>query len=526
MKLDLGYRSGELPADRAASETDIVDYAFLAERAADSFESFVRFMHPEWNIPLFHLRMIEILDLLEARQLSLNYDVKGYTAIDRNPVTGPRAHKIMLNMPPRHSKSTLGTILFNAWCIGRDMGCNTMTATYNTLMATDFGKQTRAVVSDPRFKQVFPHFQLDQSSRSSEMWGPVKGGGRAFFIGFDGTASGRGANVLICDDAIKNRSEAESVIIKNLTWSNYTSTMRTRLEPDKHGRPPIEIMTQTRWAEDDLCGRVAATNEFKEQWVHVNFKGYDEKTGRSLWPAMFPPEAFKALRKLSPRDYFSLIQQSPFVEGGSLIKRHWFGSIDEPRSDYRIKIITVDPAATAKTSSDPSAMLVLGLTEDGMIDILGKQASRVEFPELKKQLIVFANLHNVRTVYIEDKSSGHALRQALSRETSLAVMEWRVNSRTGDKTQRLTPYLPLLEAGTVRLLAMHDWEDFLKECERFPAGAHDDMVDCLSMGLAILSRMGAREASVGGFTLENIMKDMGKTMRGRAGLPEWRGWGM
>ena len=507
---------------------DAARHLLKLRKAEESFEGYVRLHNPTWQLPDFHNKMIRALDLLEKNELPSHFDLSGYEQSQKPRVP---VRNILITMPPRHGKSTFGSVIFPAYFMARKPSRFVMSTSYNSQLATDFGRQVRDLVNEPLTSQAFPDFEMSPDSRAVDQW-RTTAGGAAYFIGVGGTTTGRAANMLLLDDPLKSREEAESATQRNKVWNFYVSALSTRLQPDKDNIPPAQIVILTRWHPSDVAGRLMETEDWNEgRWLHINFpavqekpisgdngrqsrkdlpktdpnyiapdvwrnlsqgKRYIRKTERTaLWPERFTLEDLDRRERLNPREFASLYQQSPFIQGGNLIKSHWWRSYpsDMKPENFTSLIISADTAFKAKSTSDYTVMITMGLDASGDIYIVDVHRDRYEFPELKRKMIMLNNQwrgKGLRGIYVEDAASGQSLIQEMKRESGLSVIPYRTS---GDKVSRLSAVLPLIEGGRVLLPEMAPWLDaFHDECQTFPSGTYDDQVDALSIGLDVLAR--------------------------------------
>ena len=429
------------------TKREVARYLLRLRDASDSFEGFVRLMYPDWELADFQLELIDALDKLE----------RGTLGVDN----------LLITMPPRHAKSTFGTVLFPSYYMAKNPQRYTMSCSYNSQLATDFGRQIRSVVEDKSIPQAFPDFHLSQDSRAADVW-RTEEGGAYFAVGIGGTTSGRPANLLLVDDPIKAREDAESMTQRNKTWNYYTSALATRLQPESNGTKPKQIIILTRWHPDDLAGRLQQTEDWAEgRWHHINFPAikqvnsgkirrnhlpedhpqylptkeinsvsnakrtiYETKEA-PLWPSRFPLEDLKRRERLNPREFASLYQQQPFIEGGNLIKTEWWQKYPSDLSpeNFSTLIIAVDTAFKKTETADYSVAVVAGMDRNGDIYIVDIMRGKYDFPELKQRLIRLNNRwrgRGLRAMYIEDKASGQSLIQELKRESGMAVIPYKV----------------------------------------------------------------------------------------------------
>lgn len=548
------------------TQQDAARHLLKLRAAEENFLGFVKLHYPNWELPKFHIKLIDALDRLEKNTLTSHFGLNEY---NRRRTEKVPVRNILITMPPRHGKSTYGSVLFPAYFMARKPSRFLMSTSYNSQLATDFGRQVRDLCNEPLTSQAFSDFEMAQDSRAVDQWRTTVGGA-AYFIGVGGTTSGRAANLLLLDDPLKSREDAESATQRNKIWNYYVSALSTRLQPDQDNIPPAQIIILTRWHPDDPAGRLMQTDDWKEgRWLHINFpaitdapiqgdhgkisrsmldpdhpeylapneatklspsKRYIRKTVRSaLWPERFDLDDLDRRQRLNPREFASLYQQSPYIEGGNLIRQNWWRTYpaDLKPESFSSLIIAADTAFKTRQDSDYSVMLTLGLDTTGDIYLVDLIRDRFEFPDLKRRMIQLNNLwrgRGLRGIYIEDKASGQSLIQELQRESGVSVIPYKVNN---DKVARLNAVLPLIEGGRVLLPEKADWLDqFYDECQTFPSGTHDDQIDALSIGLDVL----ARTPSTGEYYRPPTIplpKETESLWRTTSDLSsqQWRGWG-
>jgi predicted phage terminase large subunit-like protein len=448
-----------------------VEYLLKVRAAESSYLSYLQLRYPDRQFPPFQLQLIDTLDKLEKGTLG--------------------TQNLLITMPPRHGKSEYGTVNFPTYYMGRDPRRYVMSSSYNAILAADFGKQARNISEERLTAQIFPTMRVSPDSRASDVWRTTQNG--AYFgVGLDGTTSGRPANCLIVDDPFKSREDADSATMRNKVWNFYTSALSTRLQPTADNKPPIQIVILTRWHPDDLAGRLMQTEDWKNGlWTHINFEARSGNPPAALWPERFNLDWLSRREALNPREFASLYQQTPYVQGGNLIHDDWWRYYEpnDPNA-YVCTAVAVDSAHKLKSHNDPSVALVGGLTRDGDIHLLDILRARLEFPELKQRLIQLNTKYRSRQLrgfYIEDRASGQSLIQELKRESGVPVIPYKV---THDKIARVSAILPHLEAGRVFLPNYSPWTtDFKRECAEFPSSKHDDQVDALAILIDVLSKM-------------------------------------
>lgn len=230
--------------------------------------------------------------------------------------------RAIITMPPRHGKSELTSRRFPVWFMGRAPHRQVIFATYGADFGEDFGRKAREIIDMPAFRQVFPKVALKKTSRSAARM-ETEQGGMMVFLGVDGPATGRGADLFVVDDPFKDRQEAESITIRNHVWDWFKAVAYTRLMPG--GRIVVIL---TRWHEDDIVGRIFNTDfvpkEEADKWFVLNLPGIIDEgqpEERALWPERFPLEVLKSTRAfIGERDWNSLYQQRPSPPEGVFFK--------------------------------------------------------------------------------------------------------------------------------------------------------------------------------------------------------------
>ncbi|GAA4652521.1 hypothetical protein GCM10023116_48050 [Kistimonas scapharcae] len=511
------------------SRKEAARHLLKLHKAEASYAGYIELLHPGFTLTPFQRLLVTALDLLEKDELRadfLDVHLRGKTP-DLNART---INNLMVNMPPRHGKSSYITVDFPSYYMGRNPCRYTMSCSYNSELATGFGRQVRENAANPVTAQVFPAFGMSKTSRAADAWHTTLGG--AYYgVGIGGTTTGRPANLLIIDDPIKSREEAESATMRRKVWDFYTGSLSNRRQPDVQGSPPKTIVVLTRWHVDDLAGKIMETEEWKNgEWLHINFRAIEErevivertsrralpedhpdyldaKTFRTtspskryiekkairdvpLWPERFPLAFLYAQRKLNPRDFESLYQQNPYIEGGNILKSEYWRYYDQPLDHYLSIIMAADTAFKKNSQNDYSVLAIGGLTPHGDIHLLDLFRGRWDFPELKHKITtLYATWRSrgMRAVHIEDAASGQSLIQELRKNSGVAIVPKKVER---DKVARVSSITDIIEAGRVWLPATAPWlDEFISECLAFPASTHDDQVDAFYILVDALSRI-------------------------------------
>lgn len=397
--------------------------------------------------------------------------------------TAKRPIRLLITMPPRHGKSFLTSQYFPAWFLGIRPERRIILASYEADFASSWGRRSRDVLE--RFGELF-RVRLNASSSAANRWDIADQQGGMVTAGVGGPITGRGADLLIIDDPVKNAEEALSATYREKTWDWYTSTAYTRLEPGAS-----IVLIQTRWHEDDLAGRILRDAEQNgEQWKVLNFPAIATGTdwraaGDPLWPARYTAEKLEQIRNvIGPRWFACLYQQTPVPMSGGMFRRDALPIME----DYPFVTQAVrfwDLAGTeAKRGKDPdwTAGVKIGKSDEGLyyvLDVVRFRANPHEVQETVKQVAMLDG-HEV-AIWMEQEpgSAGKALIEHYTRNV-LAGWNFHGEAATGEKSIRANPFSSQCDAGNVRLVKGEWNKAYIDELVVFPYGVHDDQVDASS----------------------------------------------
>jgi predicted phage terminase large subunit-like protein len=397
--------------------------------------------------------------------------------------------RLIINMPPRHTKSEFASYLLPAWFLGRFPGKKVIQCSHTAELAVGFGRKVRNLVDTETYQKVFPDLVLSADSKAAGRWNTSKGGDY-FAIGVGGAVTGKGADLLIIDDP---HSEQEAALaesnpdIYDKTYEWYTSGPRQRLQP---GGAIVIVMT--RWSKRDLTAQVikAAAQRGGEEWEVIEFPAL-LPSGNPLWPEFWSLSELSALRNELPNSkWMAQYQQNPTGDQSAIVKREWWQTWDRDKPPKCEFVLQAWDTAFEKTQrADYSACTTWGVfyqpDDSGVtqanIILLNAFRDRMEFPELKRTVLREYKEWEPDGLIVEKKASGAPLIYEL-RSMGVPVQEF-TPTRGNDKISRLNAVSDLFASGRVWAPDTRWAEEVIDEVASFPGGEHDDYADTVSMAL-------------------------------------------
>ena len=441
--------------------------ALVRERGQESFMEFVRAVWPNFISGRHH----------------------GVMAKKFEEIASGKIKRLIINMPPRHTKSEFASYLLPAWFLGKYPGKKIIQCSNTAELAVGFGRKVRNLVDGEIYSKVFPNVALRHDSKAAGRWSTNKNG-EYFAIGVGGTVTGKGADLLIIDDPHSEQEAAlaandPSIYDKVYEW--YSSGPRQRLQP---GGAIVIVMT--RWGKRDLTGQVikAEGQRGGEEWEVIEFPAI-LPSGQPLWPEFWPMGELEALRlELPNQKWQAQYQQSPTSESSAIIKREWWRTWDSdtpPPCDFIL--MAWDTAYEKSNRADYSACTTWGVfyhpddsgKAQANIILLNAIRDRVEFPQLKRMVLEQSDEWEPDSIIIEKKASGAPLIYEL-RAMGVPVQEF-TPVRGNDKITRLNAVSDLFASGRVWAPNTNWAEEVIDEVASFPSGDHDDYVDTVSLAL-------------------------------------------
>jgi predicted phage terminase large subunit-like protein len=444
------------------------------DKAKDDFMVFTNYVWPNFIHGEHHVKMARAFERVATGQCK----------------------RLIINMPPRHTKSEFASYLLPAWFLGKFPEKKVIQTSHTAELAVGFGRKVRNLVDSDVYKDIFPSVGLQADSKAAGRWATNKGGDY-FAIGVGGAVTGKGADILIIDDPHSEQEAALSETnpeIYDKTYEWYTSGPRQRLQP---GGAIIIVMT--RWSKKDLTGQVvkAATQREGEEWEVIDFPAL-LPTGRPLWPEFWSKIELEALKNELPHaKWMAQYMQQPTSDVSAIVKREWWKiweHDDPPQCEFLIQ--SWDTAFLKTQRSDYSACTTWGVfyhPDDRGIDqaniiLLNAVKKRMEFPELKQKAYEEWKDWQPDAIIVEAKAAGSPLIFEL-RAMGIPVQEF-TPSKGNDKIARLNAVADLFASGHVWVPNTHWAEELVEEVASFPSGEHDDLVDSMTQALLRYRRGG------------------------------------
>jgi len=395
--------------------------------------------------------------------------------------------RLIINMPPRHTKSEFASYLLPAWFLGKFPHKKVIQTAHTAELSVGFGRKVRNLVDSEVYRNIFPNLSLSADSKAAGRWNTSKGGDY-FAIGVGGAVTGKGADLLIIDDPHSEQEAALAQVnpdIYDKVYEWYTSGPRQRLQP---GGSIIIVMT--RWSMRDLTGQVVKSSAQRggDEWEVIEFPAI-LPSGNPLWPEFWSLSELEALRTELPNlKWQAQYMQQPTSDSAAIIKREWWKIWEEdrpPPCDYILQ--TWDTAFEKNSRADFSACTTWGIwyndEDHGLPNIILLNAfrERMQWIELKETAFRHYQEWEPDSVMIEKKATGAPLIYEF-RAMGIPVQEY-TPSKGNDKITRLNSVSDIIASGKVWVPQTRWAEELVDEIASFPSGEHDDLVDATTLAL-------------------------------------------
>jgi len=438
-----------------------------ADKAKHDFMAFVHHVWPSFINGAHHVKMARAFE----------------------KVARGECKRLIINMPPRHTKSEFASYLLPAWFLGNFPGKKVIQTSHTAELAVGFGRKVRNLVDSEAYKEIFPETSLQSDSKAAGRWNTSKGGDY-FAIGIGGAVTGKGADILIIDDPHSEQEAALAEVnpeIYDKTYEWYTSGPRQRLQP---GGAIIIVMT--RWSKKDLTGQVlkSAAQRDGDEWTVIEFPAI-LPSGNPLWPEFWSIKELEALKKELPNQkWMAQYMQQPTSDASAIVKREWWQKWEHDNPPYcEFTLQSWDTAFEKHNRADYSACTTWGVfyqeDENGVMQaniiLLNAFRKRMEFPELKRKALEEYREWEPDSIIIEKKATGAPL---IYEMRAMGIPAQGFDPGKGnDKISRLNSVSDLFASGRVWAPETRWAEEVIDEVASFPGGEHDDYVDSVSLAL-------------------------------------------
>ena len=399
-----------------------------------------------------------------------------------NRVANGELKRLIVNMPPRHTKSEFASHLFPAFFMGRHPKAKLIQTTHTGELSIRFGRKTKNLLESDEYAKVFPGVHLAADSKAAGRW-ESNHGGEYFAAGVGGAITGRGADLLVIDDP-HSEQDALSPAVLESHYEWYTSGPRQRLQPGG-----AIVLVMTRWSVKDLTGRLLVEQgkeAMADQWEIVEFPAILNE--KPMWGNFWDMDNLNKVKASIPLTKWNAQwMQNPTSEEGALIKREWWKKWEEDKiPDLKYIIQSYDTAYSKKETADYSAITTWGVFSPSEDDresliLLDAKRGRWNFPELKKIAMEEYKYWEPETILVEAKASGLPLTHELQK-AGIPVINF-TPSKGNDKHSRVNSVAPLFESGAIWAPTKKFAEEVIEECAAFPFGDHDDYVDSTTQAL-------------------------------------------
>tara|TARA_R110000822_G_scaffold301797_1_gene425826 strand:- start:2113 stop:3591 length:1479 start_codon:yes stop_codon:yes gene_type:complete len=430
------------------------------QKAKKNFLDFVKYMWPHFIEGTHHRIIAEKFDRIAKGTLK----------------------RLIVNMPPRHTKSEFASFMLPAFIMGQNPMTKIIQTSHTAELSQRFGRKTKQLIDSSDFKNIFPETLLQADSKAAGRW-DTNAGGEYFAAGVGGAITGRGADLLIIDDPHSEQDALSETAMEN-AYEWYTSGPRQRLQPGG-----AIVLVMTRWSTVDLTGQLmkAQVEPKADQWEVVEFPAIME-SGTPTWPEYWKLSELESVKaSLAISKWNAQWMQKPTSEEGAILKREWWKPWTEKDiPDLHYIIQSYDTAFSKKETADYSAITTWGVfapdDQRASLILLDARRGRYDFPELKEVALKEYNYWEPEMVLIEAKASGMPLTDEL-RRAGIPVTNY-TPTRGNDKRSRVNSIAPIFESGCIYYPEGRTFaEEVIEECAAFPYGEHDDYVDTVTQAL-------------------------------------------
>jgi len=409
---------------------------------------------------------------------------------ERIKINGRKDKDIIVNVPFRSGKSYLFTIVFPVWFWIIHPEGKILSLSYSQDLATTHSYKSKVLMNENWFKELYPDFEFQADQNSKSHYANMRNGER-IALGFGGSITGQGADIIIMDDPNHVKQVSNVNLISD--QRTYNDIVYSRLNNPKVG---IRIIIQQRLAEEDLSGYLLTKNPEKYRHICIPAEEAENIEPKTLkqyyeeglfWKERFDWEVLSDYKStLGTKAYSNQLKQKAVPDEGIIFKKDWF--VIMPFDDLLDKELVwdlyIDPAYTSDKNNDPSGIVLISRPYNGKIFIKKAWEYWLEFPELIKKI---QELHNnycssKSKIYVEPKAAGKSVVQSIRNLTTFNIME--LDSTKDSKETRANAISPITESKRVVLFKDSSWNNnFIDQVTGFPVASHDDMLDCMMFAI-------------------------------------------
>lgn len=417
--------------------------------------------------------------------------------------------RLMINLGPRFGKTTLASAMFPAWYAGKHPEKSIIVATYNQHYSWDLGRKIRDIMQLPQYAQVFPELKIKMRAAAVDRIETTKGG-VIFMVGRGSSITGRGGDIILLDDPIKDRREADSQLIRDNLWTWYTQVLRSRLMTKKGGI----VIIQTRWTEDDLVGRLIDpmspyyTIEEARLWRKIDLPAIAEEDdilgrapGEALWPARFDEHYLEEVKITDPRGFAALYQGRPAPREGAFFRAEdlmtYQAMSQMPHKDTMRFYASCDLAVSLDQKADKTCLMIIGLDEQDHIWVMPDVVwARMDSIGAVEGMVALMGKYKPQMWWGEkgqiERSLGPFLKKRMA-ERKVYVLLDQINPNQ-DKTARAQAIQGRSAMKMVHFPSFARWwPEAHDQLLKFPHGTRDDFVDALALIGLGLAKMRPRQ---------------------------------
>ncbi len=385
--------------------------------------------------------------------------------------------RLMLLVPPRHGKSELASKRFPAYYLGRQPHKQFLSVSASAELASDFGRDVRNIIISPEYRALFDT-RLAEDSQAKGKW-HTSDGGIYYSIGIGGHVMGRGGDVILIDDPYSTMEDAQSETTRKNVWDWYNGTAYNRLMPGG-----AIVVINHRMHEEDLSGQLLAQQAAGgDTWTVVELPALSED-GKPLWPEAYPLQALERIKNNTFSRYWSaLYQQNPAPDEGTYFKREWFKRFADRDKPKDLHVYGSSDYAVTEDGGDYTVHRVWGVDSTGGLFLLDGWRGQTTSDKWIESQIDLVGRFRPHCWFGEGGTISRAiepmLRRRMVERSTMCRLEWLRSIL--DKPTRARGFQARAAMGKVHIIDGPEGDAVIEEYIRFPAGKHDDEVDCGSL---------------------------------------------